>query len=460
MNELFDLTVYRSELYVLSLSIESGSYYSTVMRFRNGAWEAIGPVNTTNGTIYGPARSMHVHTLPIPSPPNELQGEPGPRLVVSGGISGGVREWDGVTWRVLGGLAGDDFNQVTDTVEHEGIIWATVWHYNNGHAYTELRQWNGNDWSPSVASNVDGMTRKLCVFNNKIYTVGGRYVEPGTNDTIADGIAVFSTDRWQTVHGNPSLSVDLCRPIIRNGKMIVGGSSFSLPGIGGGVGAVGAFDGNEWTLLEGGNSAPIGFSGLWNIYAFLSLDDALVAAGDFRASPGSISRAAWATWHELQPPVVTSDPQSDAACVSGSAVLSVSANSSTPIGYRWEIKDGVFPGGWRTVNNGALVIDGQLWGALAGADTATLTASPNSSSLATLVLRAVLVNSCGQVTSLPASVFVSPADLGIQGGVPGHDGIYDNNDFIVFINSFFARKRCGSRTAGRSSWYRWGIRQQ
>jgi hypothetical protein len=29
------------------------------------------------------------------------------------------------------------------------------------------------------------------------------------------------------------------------------------------------------------------------------------------------------------------------------------------------------------------------------------------------------------------------ADIGAQGGVPGHDGLFDNNDFIVFINTFF-----------------------
>jgi hypothetical protein len=30
------------------------------------------------------------------------------------------------------------------------------------------------------------------------------------------------------------------------------------------------------------------------------------------------------------------------------------------------------------------------------------------------------------------------ADQGIQGGLPGHDGHFDNNDFIAFINHFFA----------------------
>jgi hypothetical protein len=29
------------------------------------------------------------------------------------------------------------------------------------------------------------------------------------------------------------------------------------------------------------------------------------------------------------------------------------------------------------------------------------------------------------------------ADIGVQGGAPGHDGLLDNNDFVVFIDFFF-----------------------
>ncbi len=35
---------------------------------------------------------------------------------------------------------------------------------------------------------------------------------------------------------------------------------------------------------------------------------------------------------------------------------------------------------------------------------------------------------------------VCAADLGTQGGVPGHDGLLDNNDFIVYIDAFFSRR--------------------
>ncbi|MDP1661125.1 MAG: GC-type dockerin domain-anchored protein [Phycisphaerales bacterium] len=33
----------------------------------------------------------------------------------------------------------------------------------------------------------------------------------------------------------------------------------------------------------------------------------------------------------------------------------------------------------------------------------------------------------------------SPADIGVQGGLPGSDGLLDNNDFVVFIDAFFSQ---------------------
>ncbi|MDP1661991.1 MAG: GC-type dockerin domain-anchored protein, partial [Phycisphaerales bacterium] len=38
-----------------------------------------------------------------------------------------------------------------------------------------------------------------------------------------------------------------------------------------------------------------------------------------------------------------------------------------------------------------------------------------------------------------------PADLGTQGGAPGSDGVLDNNDFIVFIDYFFAHDPLADR---------------
>jgi len=37
------------------------------------------------------------------------------------------------------------------------------------------------------------------------------------------------------------------------------------------------------------------------------------------------------------------------------------------------------------------------------------------------------------IDGMPACI----ADIGVAGGIPGHDGALDNNDFIAFINFFF-----------------------
>jgi hypothetical protein len=54
-----------------------------------------------------------------------------------------------------------------------------------------------------------------------------------------------------------------------------------------------------------------------------------------------------------------------------------------------------------------------------------------------------ITNSCGGTGVTTAAVAVSfvvdpcPADMGVQGGGFGHDGLLDNNDFIAFIDKFF-----------------------
>jgi hypothetical protein len=40
---------------------------------------------------------------------------------------------------------------------------------------------------------------------------------------------------------------------------------------------------------------------------------------------------------------------------------------------------------------------------------------------------------------------VRPADIGRQGGLPGADGQLNNNDFVVFIDYFFASNPLADR---------------
>jgi len=53
----------------------------------------------------------------------------------------------------------------------------------------------------------------------------------------------------------------------------------------------------------------------------------------------------------------------------------------------------------------------------------------------------------GKVTVLPPSC---PADVGTTGGLPGQDGVLDNNDFVAFIDLFFGENPAADigRTGG------------
>ena len=52
-------------------------------------------------------------------------------------------------------------------------------------------------------------------------------------------------------------------------------------------------------------------------------------------------------------------------------------------------------------------------------------------------VRVMLRSPCDTIYLPAGTMFVNAADVGVQGGLPGRDGILDNNDFIVFIDKFF-----------------------
>ncbi|MBY0309407.1 MAG: hypothetical protein K2Q09_11745, partial [Phycisphaerales bacterium] len=115
-----------------------------------------------------------------------------------------------------------------------------------------------------------------------------------------------------------------------------------------------------------------------------------------------------------------------------------------------------------SVANADSIDSGTIWSSsavqqpMAGIDAAALPyASPLS--LGALVFRARIVydannNGAFADPTLPGGVGTDEAynvamlllparavaDIGRQGGLPGADGLYDNNDFIAFINAFFA----------------------
>ncbi|MFT3683520.1 MAG: GC-type dockerin domain-anchored protein [Phycisphaerales bacterium] len=129
-------------------------------------------------------------------------------------------------------------------------------------------------------------------------------------------------------------------------------------------------------------------------------------------------------------------PNGAAICHGTSAAFSVQAGGVGPFSYQWQIETS--PDNWTTLGNDPGPLPG------GGSAYATPINSPSvhigllgRSDL--LRVRCVASNSCGSAASSPVHLFTNPADCGAAGGLPGSDGQYDNNDFIAFINYFFAQ---------------------
>jgi hypothetical protein len=131
---------------------------------------------------------------------------------------------------------------------------------------------------------------------------------------------------------------------------------------------------------------------------------------------------------------VSAGPSAAAICHGPSAAFSVTAAGLGPFTYQWQIE--TTTGNWMTLGNDP--------GPLPGGGAAY--ASPiNSPSVHIGVLnragpfnvRCIVANPCGSIDGPSARLFINPADLGSQGGVAIPDGLYDNNDFVVFIDYFF-----------------------
>jgi len=126
--------------------------------------------------------------------------------------------------------------------------------------------------------------------------------------------------------------------------------------------------------------------------------------------------------------------QDAAMCGVTPAQFSITPQGPGPFTYQWQIE--ATPGAWTTLGNDP--------GPLPGGGTA-FAAPINSPSVIIGVqgragpfnVRAVVSDACDTVQGEPSRLFINPADLGSTGGIPGADGVYDNNDFVVFIDFFF-----------------------
>jgi len=149
----------------------------------------------------------------------------------------------------------------------------------------------------------------------------------------------------------------------------------------------------------------------------------VVATGELGSACGSVAVTM------AQPVSISQQPGNIMACTPGGADFSVTAAGTNP-GYRWQRLDA---GTWVNLSDGADPVLGTISGATAPTVHVSYSHGTGGS------MRCMVSNACGGMSSNSATLSVSPADVGQQGGVPGTDGLYDNNDFVVFIGLFFAQ---------------------
>lgn len=141
-----------------------------------------------------------------------------------------------------------------------------------------------------------------------------------------------------------------------------------------------------------------------------------------------------------QPPSIGLQPNADLVICPGDAIV----NSVVPIGT------GPFSYNWRKYTDG----------------TPASIGAPNDQALNRLdstvadagLYDCVITSACGSTTTNTFRVTVLSADVGIQGGVAGQDSVADNNDFVVFLDQFFANAisadlgKQGGNLGGDGAW--------
>lgn len=128
------------------------------------------------------------------------------------------------------------------------------------------------------------------------------------------------------------------------------------------------------------------------------------------------------------PPMIVSSSGAQGACTGGSVLMAVNASASQDTAYQWQIEDPAFPGGWRDLDDGPVVVNGVVWGSVSGARTREGLYVLDGVRRAPIRTRCVLTNLCGATASAPAEIRYL-ADLDGSGAV-------NTPDLLILLGSF------------------------
>ncbi|MFT3685530.1 MAG: GC-type dockerin domain-anchored protein [Phycisphaerales bacterium] len=388
-----------SILIVGRLTGTNGTYY--LLRWDGTAWTTVTTVNSrsTNRILRAPDGSLLVSEVTLPGQ--------------SDGGFGRLAKWDGTTWSILGQFNNSIFDIAY--MPNGDLIAAGAFGQIGNTPLGGVARWNGTSWSRVGTNESFTQVRKIAVMPNGDLIVGGAFTGSFSN------IARWNGATWSSLSsGVDALVLEL--EVLSNGKLAVGGTFTSAGGVPGTRG-IACWDGAAWSSIGGGVTGLAGSNtGVSSISELNNTD--LFVSGVF-IGVGNVFAAHMSQYtFGGSAPLISHQPAPVVACVSGSASFSVTstpgAGQDGPTSYQWRK-------------------DGSPLGAAANPSAATATLSLTGLQTADRGdYTCVVSNACGAATTSPARLLVSPADMGTTGGTPGADGAYNNNDFIAFINAFFA----------------------
>ncbi|MBY0307885.1 MAG: hypothetical protein K2Q09_04005, partial [Phycisphaerales bacterium] len=351
-----------------------------------------------------------------PGVPAESLGRWAGAVVAGGG--GRIGVWDGTQWieltsTVAGGL-------VRDLLEYNGDLIAVGGFTSiDGQPAGGVARWTANGWD-FLAGGVNGTVYSACVFAGELYVSG--------SFSTAGGVSASNYARWDgargaavatsgseilTQTGSPSM-------VVFNGLLMAA----RLPLAGSGS-VVASFDGNRWLQVDQGANGPI--------FRLCPMNDRLGVVGSFTMINNVVANGCGEyrlTGSDMVVSPLRADASFDDVGFDGVVGLSATVAASGRWRLQW-IQNGVTSGVDR-------------WYGAPGAPLTTyelafvVRAWPRQTGERLLQM----VTDCGVIdvgsVNFSFGGRCSPMDVGRDGGAPGNDGRLDNNDFIAFIDLFFA----------------------
>lgn len=281
--EIFDLAVYRGELYAAGFFDEAGGNQIVgVARWDGQTWRALGSGIGGAWDRKGLALCVHADELWVGGEFDSAGGIPAKNVAV----------WNGSAWRAVGAGLGTTLGSgVHALATFRGDVYGSGPFGASGATTTRrIARWDGNAWRPLGEGipdySVTAKANALAVFDDALY-VGGDFAYVDASST-GSGIRAYSFARWDGtawsaaggVRGGYQTVIALAA---WNGRLVVGGefhAAGSPPLYPDAFAAedLAAFDGQQWWPVGEG----LGFDG--GASRLLGWRGRIVAAGPFNGA--------------------------------------------------------------------------------------------------------------------------------------------------------------------------------